>query len=184
MSDPAPEWSRVGLRWVARLSAITSIVLFALVLVAIHRERLVHESTNHIVATFRLNNSYFDDRVDFAQTTRIRATAQRLEQTLEQLTAAAADDAALLATILPDTARLLAAAGADLTTARDLAGIADELHTTAGDILGTAGRAQDTVDAVHTRVSSIAALIEALNTELTRIDDKLPLPGRPEVPPR
>lgn len=63
---PVSSWSRAGVRWVGRLSAATAIALFALVIVAMHRERLVHDSTNQIVATFRVNNDYFDDRVDFS----------------------------------------------------------------------------------------------------------------------
>lgn len=200
-ADPlaAPAWSRTGLRWVARLSAAAAVILFALVLLAVHREALVHRSTDETVATFRLNNGYFDNRVNFAQTDRIRDSSGALGQTLEQLRAAATDDVALLETILPDTTRLLTAARTDLRIARELTGTADALRHTAQNILDTAAHSNNTVASADARLGAIADLVDQLNRRLSDIDRKLPLPStgrtsdgrltsdlspRTEVPPR
>jgi hypothetical protein len=163
--------------WIGRLCAATAVVLFALVLLAVHRERQVHQSTDEIVATFRVNNGYFDHRVDFSHTERIRDRAGDLRRTLDDIQAAATDDVRLLGAIRPDATRLLTAAGSDLRTAHELTGIAEDLRDTAGDILGTADHAGNTVTWADARVASILDLIAQLNRRLADIDRKLPLPA-------
>lgn len=176
MREP-PEWSQTGLRWIARLSAATAAVLFGLVLLAIHQEHRLHDSTADIVATFRLNNAYFDQRVQFPQATRIRDTATALTATLDQVSSTATEDVRLLAATLPDTTRLSAAALGDLSLARELTGIAGDLRDTAGDILLTAHHADGTVSTASRRLASIADLVARLNGHLAEIDRKLPLPA-------
>lgn len=102
-----------------------------------------------------------------------------MRRTLEEIQAAATEDARLLATMLPDATRLLTAAHSDLGIANELPGIAESLHSSAGDILGIARHADGTVDAAHARVNLVVELVDQLNRELSSIDGKLAqLPGR------
>jgi methyl-accepting chemotaxis protein len=172
-------WCRVGLRWTARLSALTSAVLFVLVLTAIGQERMLHASTTTIVHTFQVNNGYFDERVDFTQTDRIRDDTRELQRTLDEIATAATEDVQLLDTIVPDTDRLLAAGHTDLDIAGELPGIADTLRDTAADILRTAEHADATVTSADTRLAQVAELVERLNRRLAAIDRKLVLPETP-----
>jgi hypothetical protein len=180
--DTTPRWCRIGLRWTARLSALTSAVLFVLVLTAIGQERMLHASTTTIVHTFRVNNGYFDERVDFTQTDRIREDTRELQRTLDEIATAATEDVHLLATIVPDADRLLAAGHTDLDIAGELPGIADTLRDTAADILRAAEHADATVTSADTRLAQVADLVERLNSRLAAVDRKLPLPETPGLP--
>jgi hypothetical protein len=179
----APSWSQTGLRWIARLCAITATVLFALVLVAIHRERLIHQSANELVATLHIDNGYFDDRVDYASLGRIRDETQDLRQTLTQLDSAAAEDVRLLQLIVPEVTRLLEAGRTDLDIAHDLPGVADTLHTNAQHILRIAGHADGTVASADARLATTVDLVTRLNRALGNIDARLRIISAVPLPP-
>ena len=177
-------WSEIGLRWTGRLCAATAAVLFAVVLVAIHRERLVHASTTALVATLRHNNGYFDNRVDFTQPDRIRDQVRSLEGVLGQIDLASGEDVTLLAATVPDVARLLEAGKTDLRFAHDLTGVAVTLRGSAQDLLRIAEHANQTVDSTDARVRTALTLVDQLNTQLADLEGKLavlsiaPGPGR------
>lgn len=181
--DAPPRCCQIALRWTARLCAVTAVALFALVLVAIHLERTLHASTATVVDTFRINNGYFDDRVDFDQVGRLRDEALELRRTLEEISTVTAEDVGLLESIVPDAARLLAAANTDLEIARELSSIADTLNATAADIRDSAEQADTTVTAAQAQLGTIAELVEQLNHRLAEIDRKLVLPRAPASPP-
>lgn len=182
--DAPPPWYPVALRWTARLCAVAAVALFALVLVAIQLERTLHASTATIVETFRINNGYFDDRVDFDQVGRLRDEALQLRRTLDDINTATAEDVRLLESIVPDTVRLLAAADTDLDIARELTAIAGTLRGSAADIRDSAEKADTTVTDAEARLGTIVDLVERLNRRLADIDRKLVLPQAPASPPR
>src|SRR5581483_7301726 len=179
----APSWSRTGLRWIARLSALTATVLFVLVLMAIHRERVIHQTANELVTTLRTDNGYFDERVDYASSGRILDHTQDLRQTLGQLDVAAGEDVHLLEMIVPEVTRLLGAGRTDLDIARALPGIADTLNIDARKTLRIAGHADGTVTSADARLAETVDLVRRLNRALGSIDAKLRIVPAVPVPP-
>lgn len=171
-------WSAVGLKWIARLTAVAAVVLFALVLTAIHRGRLVQASTQEVVATLHMNNGYFDHRVDFTTLGRIRDEVRALHTVLGELNRSSDEDVTLLADTIPDVARLLDAARGDVRTAQRLTGVAATLRDSARDLHSITGDADDTVDSVDRRVATTVDLVDRLDRQLSDIDRKLaPLPA-------
>ncbi|HEY9415490.1 MAG TPA: hypothetical protein VIQ30_12075 [Pseudonocardia sp.] len=168
-------WSAVGLKWIARLTAVAAVVLFALVLTAIHRGRLLQASTQEVVTTLHLNNGYFDNRVDFTTLGRIRDEVRSLHTVLGELNRSTDEDVTLLAETIPDVARLLGAARGDVRIAQRLTGVAATLRDSARDLRAITGDAGDTVDSVDRRVATAVVLVDRLDRQLSDIDRKLAL---------
>lgn len=168
-----PGWSAVGLRWIARFAAVSAVVLFALVITAIHRGRMIQATTHDVVATLHTNNGYFDDRVDFTTLSRIRDEVRTLHAVLGDLDRSTSEDVGLLDSTLPDIARLLDAARGDVRIAQRLTGVSATLRDAARDLHGITGDADGTVDSVDRRVATAVDLVDRLDAELTDIDRKL-----------
>jgi methyl-accepting chemotaxis protein len=166
-------WSQVGLKWVARCAAVAAVVLFALVIVAIHRGRVVQATAQELVATLHTNNGYFDNRVDFTMPGRIRDEVRALHTVLDQLDRSTNEDVGLLDATLPDVARLLEAGRGDVQIAQRLTGVAGTLRDAARDLRKITGDADGTVDSVDRRVATAVELVDRLDRELTDIDRKL-----------
>jgi len=135
--NAALSWSAVGLKWIARLTAIAAVVLFALVITAIHRGRLVQASAKDIVATLHTNNGYFDNRVDFTTLGRIHDQVGTLHTVLGDLDRSANEDVDLLDATIPDVARLLEAGRGDVRIAQRLTGVSATLRDAAKDLHGS-----------------------------------------------
>lgn len=170
---PGSGWSAVGLKWTARLTAVGAVVLFALVITAIHRTRVLEATTQQVVDTLHMNNGYFDNRVDFTTLGRIRDEVRTLYTVLDDLNRSTDEDVGLLDATLPDVARLLDAAQGDVLTAQRLTGVAATLREAARDLHGITGDADDTVDSVDRRIATAVDLVDRLDRELTDIDRKL-----------
>ncbi|MFC0450361.1 hypothetical protein [Rhodococcus jostii] len=165
----------VATEWMGRLAAVLALVLFALVLMAIHKGQLVQDSARTIVDNFRTTNGYFADRADLTAPATARKQLDELAGVLADLNTATATDVDHLAALLPDARALLAAGQGDTAIAGQLEGVATTLQGSAASLHQISGDANTTVSAVDNELTTAIDLVNQLNRELTRTTNKLAL---------
>lgn len=170
--------------WVGKLGAVAAIVLFVLVMMAIHKGLLVQHSAKTVVTNFRTTNQYFDTRADLTAPATARKQLEHLRVILADLNAAGARDVEQLSALLPDASALLAAGRGDSDIARKLQAVAASLQTAAKSINQIAESSDTTVQQVGIKLAQALALTRQLNAELYRTTVKLaPIPAQDGIIP-
>ncbi|WP_037202914.1 hypothetical protein, partial [Rhodococcus opacus] len=131
--------------WMGRLAAAVALVLFALVLGAIHKGQLVQDSARTIVGNFRLTNDYFAQRADLTAPATARKQLDELAGVLTQLNTATATDVDHLSALLPDARALLTAGQGDTAIAGQLETVANTLQGSAASLHQISADANTTV---------------------------------------
>lgn len=174
----------IATEWAGKAAAVLAIVLFVLVLMAIHKGLLVQHTAARVVTDFRTTNQYFDERADLTAPATARKQLEDLRSVLNDLNAAGARDVAQLNDLLPDAQALLVAGQADSQIAQQLNTVTGSLQTAAGSIHRIAATADTTVGQVATKLDEALRLVRQLNAELTRTTVKLaPIPAQDGVIP-
>ncbi|ROZ52957.1 hypothetical protein EEB12_29510 [Rhodococcus sp. WS1] len=161
--------------WLGRLAAVLAVILFGLVLAAIHKGELVQDSARTIVDNFRLTNDYFSQRADLTAPATARKQLDELATVLADLNTATAADVDHLAALLPDARALLAAGQGDAEIAGQLETVATTLQGSAASLHQISADANTTVSDVNEELTTAIELVNALNAELTRTTNKLAL---------
>lgn len=169
----------IATEWAGKVAAVLAIMLFVLVLMAIHKGLLVQHSAQTVVSDLRTTNQYFDERADFTAPATARQQLEQLRGVLDDLNAAGARDVQQLNDLLPDARALLVAGQGDSEIAEQLRGITGSLQEAAGSIHQIAATADTTVGQVATKLDEALRLVRLLNAELTRTTVKLaPIPAQ------
>lgn len=169
----------VATEWIGRVAAIVAVVLFALVLVTIHKGLAVQHSARQVVDNFHTANDYFDQRADLSAPATARHQLEQLQGVLTDLNKSAAVDVGNLADLVPNMQRLLAAGQGDQQIAVSLQQIAASLKESAGSLRTIATSANSTVSGVNDQLGVAIDLVEELNNELSRTTKKLaPIPAQ------
>ncbi|TQC49776.1 hypothetical protein EEB14_07415 [Rhodococcus sp. WS4] len=174
-ATPSSTGFAVATEWMGRLAAVLAVVLFGLVLAAIHKGELVQDSARTIVDNFRLTNEYFAQRADLTAPATAHRQLDELAGVLAQLNTATAADVEHLAALLPDARALLAAGQGDTQIAGQLETVATTLQGSAASLHQISADANTTVSDVNNELSTAIDLVNALNAELTRTTNKLAL---------
>ncbi|UZG60290.1 hypothetical protein [Rhodococcus opacus] len=161
--------------WMGRLAAVVAVVLFAMVLMAIHKGKLVQDSARTVVDNFRLTNEYFAQRTDLTAPAKARQQLDELAVVLAQLNSATATDVDHLAALLPDARALLAAGQGDTAIAGQLETVANTMQDSATSLHRISADANTTVSDVNNELTTAIDLVNQLNAELTRTKNKLAL---------
>ncbi len=159
--------------WVGRVAAVLAIALFVLVLICIHKGKLVRDSARTVVDNFTITNSMFDERADLTAPATARAQLDELAVILADLNVATTADVDRLAALLPDAGTLLAAGQGDTAIAVDLEGVASTLQVSAASLARISNGADQTVSAVDGQLVTAIDLVEQLNAQLARTTNKL-----------
>ncbi|MFE7420114.1 hypothetical protein [Rhodococcus sp. NPDC057529] len=175
MTVAADNGFTVATEWMGRLAAVLALILFALVLMAIHKGKLVQDSARTIVDNFRTTNEYFAQRADLTAPATARRQLDELAGVLADLNTATATDVDHLAALLPDARALLAAGQGDTAIAGQLEGVATTLQGSAASLHQISADANTTVSAVNNELATAIDLVNQLNGELTRTTNKLAL---------
>lgn len=165
----------VATEWLGRLAAVMAIVLFALVLICIHKGKLVQDSARTVVDNFTVTNDMFAERADLTAPATARRQLDELAQVLTRLNEVTAADVDHLGSLLPDAQVLLAAGQGDVAVAGELQTVASTLRDAAGSLNQIASGADETVSAVDGELVKATDLIAQLNAQLTRTTNKLAL---------
>jgi len=174
----------VTTEWVGRLAAVMAAILFALVLVSIHKGLVVKNSSRSIVDNFRRTNELFDQRADLTAPATARKQLDELKDVLTQLNTATATDVDHLAGLLPNADRLLAAGRGDTHIAGQLQTVATTLQGSAASLHQIAADANTTVSDVDNALATAIDLMNQLNSELTRTTNKVaPIPAQDALIP-
>ncbi|ASR05584.1 hypothetical protein [Gordonia rubripertincta] len=178
----------VATEWVGRVAAVMAVVLFALVMIAIHKGLEVQDSARTVVTNFHTANEYFDERADLTAPATARKQLEELQGVLAALNKQTAIDVEHLGRLLPDMRDLLAAGRGDTRIAKELQGIATTLQRSAASLQTVAGNADQTVSSVDGQLDQAVSLVRQLNNELARTTRKLaPIPPQdgliPPPPP-
>lgn len=161
--------------WFGRLAAVVAFLLFVLVLMSIHKGKLVQDSARTVVDNFRLTNEYFTQRADMTAPAKARQQLDELADVLAQLNSVTASDVDLLAALLPDARALLAAGQGDTAIATQLATVANTLQGSAASLHQISTDANSTVTDVNNELTTAIDLVNQLNAELLRTANKLAL---------
>jgi hypothetical protein len=178
--------SRVAIatEWLGRLAAVLAVVLFALVLTAVHKGLLVQSSSRTIVDNFHTTNDLFADRADLGAPATARRQLDELAGVLTQLDTSAAETVNRLQGLQPDAQALLAAGQSDTQIANELQTVAATLQGSAASLHDIAANADGTVSAINDQLSRAIELVTSLNNELRRTTNKLaPIPAQDALIP-
>ncbi|MEU2006777.1 hypothetical protein ACH47B_37135 [Rhodococcus sp. NPDC019627] len=165
----------VATEWLGRVAAVLAIVLFAMVMMTIHKGLQVQDSARSTVDNFRITNEFFSQRTDMTAPATARAQLDELTGILTQLNTAAAADVDHLAALLPDAQALVAAGQGDTQIAQQLETVATTLQGSAASLHEISANANTTVSSVDGELSQAIDLVNQLNAELTRTNNKLAL---------
>ena len=165
----------VATEWLGRGAAVLAVVLFAMVMMTIHKGLQVQDSARTTVDNFRITNEFFSQRTDMTAPATARAQLDELAGILAQLNTAAAADVDHLAALLPDAQALVAAGQGDTQIAQQLETVATTLQGSAASLHEISSNANTTVSSVDGELSQAIDLVNQLNTELTRTNNKLAL---------
>ncbi|QXC46337.1 hypothetical protein [Rhodococcus qingshengii] len=163
----------VATEWLGRAAAALAVVLFALVMMTIHKGLQVQESARATVDNFRITNEFFTQRADLTAPATARRQLDELAGILGQLNIAAASDVDHLAALLPDAQALVAAGQGDARIAQQLETVATTLQSSAASLHEISSSANTTVSSVDGELSQAIDLVNQLNAELTRTTNKL-----------
>ncbi|OUS81343.1 hypothetical protein [Rhodococcus sp. NCIMB 12038] len=161
--------------WCGRAAAVIAVVLFAMVLLTIHKGLLVQDSARTVVDNFRVTNEFFAQRADLTAPATARRQLDELNGVLAQLNSAAATDVDHLAALLPNAQALVAAGQGDTQIAGELESVATTLQGSAASLHQISADANTTVTAVNDELTRALDLTNQLNAELTRTTNKLAL---------
>lgn len=161
--------------WLGRLAAILAIALFILVLICIHKGKLVRDSAYTVVSNFTVTNAMFDERADLTAPATARRQLDELASILADLNTTTTADVDSLAGLLPNARTLLAAGQGDATIAAALEGVATTLQSSAASLARISTDADQTVTDVDSSLVTAIDLVNQLNAELTRTTNKLAL---------
>jgi hypothetical protein len=165
----------VATEWLGRVAAVLAVVLFAMVMMTIHKGLQVQDSARTTVDNFRITNEFFSQRTDMTAPATARAQLDELAGILAQLNTAAAADVDHLAALLPDAQALVAAGQGDTQIAQQLESVATTLQGSAASLHEISASANTTVSSVDGELSQAIDLVNQLNFELTRTNNKLAL---------
>lgn len=165
----------IATEWLGRLAAVMAIVLFGLVLICIHKGKLVQESARTVVDNFVVTNDMFAERADLTAPATARRQLDELAVVLTRLNEVTAADVDHLGSLLPDAQVLLAAGQGDVEVAGQLEGVATTLRDAAGSLNRISTSADQTVTAVDNELIKATDLVNALNFQLTRTTNKVAL---------
>ncbi|MCZ4587568.1 hypothetical protein O4328_28435 [Rhodococcus opacus] len=165
----------VATEWLGRVAAVLAVVLFAMVMMTIHKGLQVQDSARTTVDNFRITNEFFSQRTDMTAPATARAQLDELTGILTQLNSAAAADVDHLAALLPDAQALVAAGQGDTQIAQQLETVATTLQGSAASLHEISTSANTTVSSVDGELSQAIDLVNQLNAELTRTNNKLAL---------
>ncbi|AZG46816.1 hypothetical protein [Gordonia insulae] len=179
--DELPTSSRFAIvtEWAGKFAAVLAVVLFILVLLAIHKGLLVQHTAKTVVTDFRTTNQYFADRADLTAPATARKQLEQLRAVLDDLNSAGARDVDQLNALLPDARALLVAGQNDSQIAEQLRGVTGSLQSAATSIHKIAATADNTVAQVAVKLDQALRLARQLNAELNRTTVKLaPIPAQ------
>lgn len=172
---PSSSGFAIATEWLGRLAAVMAIVLFALVLICIHKGKAVQDSARTVVDNFTVTNDMFAERADLTAPATARRQLDELAQVLTQLNQVTAADVDHLASLLPDAQTLLAAGQGDVSVAGELQSVATTLRDSASSLAQISTSADQTVAAVDNELVTATDLVAQLNAQLTRTTNKLAL---------
>lgn len=176
---PAATKYAIITEWLGRVAVVAAVILFALVMTAIHKGLQVQHTADSVVDNFITTNRYFDERADLTAPATAREQLQQLQTILTDLNTVAATDVEHLGLLLPDATALVAAGQGDNQIAQQLQTVAVTLQGAAASIHQVAATADTTVGQVSTQLNTALELVRKLNAELTRTTDKLaPIPAQ------
>lgn len=175
--NPTNESTRFGIatEWVGRCAALVSVILFVLVMMAIHKGLTVQGSSRTVVENFRTTNDFFADRADLTAPAKARQQLDELTGILAALNSSGATAVNSLGALLPDAATLVTAGQGDSRIAAQLETVAATLQNSAASLNRISTEANTTVTDVDSALSDALVLVDALNSELARTTDKLAL---------
>lgn len=164
--------SRSALSWLGRACAVAALGCFALTLVAVHRGRVVQDSSRRIVADISTTNTIVGG-ANLTSSDATRVQVEALAAALVRLGDATTADVDLLGKIAAQVRSLQAAGGTDLGISRTLATTADAMaRTTAGlrdaAVGGEAGAGQTAA-----LLRTMADTLRVINAELARLGTTL-----------
>lgn len=180
----APSRFSVATEWLGRAAAVLAAVLLILVVLAIHKGRVVRDSADAIITNFEDTNTLFDERADLTAPETIRHQVAELEDILAKLNTSSqvAEDA--VAALIPDVHRLASAGQGDSDIAAQLAPVVATLADSTGSINSIATDANLTVTQIDASLSQAIDLVNQLNAELGRTTTKLaPIPAQDALIP-
>jgi methyl-accepting chemotaxis protein len=170
---PGSSRAAITVEWVGRLAAVAAIILFTLVMVTIHRGKVVQHSAKAVVHDFHVANDFFSHRANFQAPAVAKQELQQLATVLTQLNGTTAADVHELAGTLPDVRRLAAAGSGDVAIAKRMRSMGHDLQGGADDLRTVAVNANSVVGMIDDNMDQAVDAVGQLNDQLARTERKI-----------